>query len=171
VPEIINDSTAIFDSELVYSYKKEQLVKVITNIFKADRTYTYSCDSIIYLNKDSVEVRRIIEGKNILFKMKTKDFFKMLLNSNGACLSDNIILKCNSDNGCWYREISRTHHVLSFGQPNGGLWYYDFHFYTNDIGLVVRYGVESDTNASVTIFEYEKAYNPYHFYYTFTFRK
>jgi len=162
IPEIINDSTARLEYETVYSYNGEQLVSIKEYEIQDDSIFhEYSSDTIIYSNSDSVLILwkydKYGEKKNGSFSMKTKDYFKFRVMNN------NQVLRC--DEGCSLTKHSKKHYELSYGVPNG-LWCCSFHYFLNDDGYVVKKGVESDTNATIDIYEYEAGYNPYHLYYT-----
>jgi hypothetical protein len=59
---------------------------------------------------------------------------------------------------------NQGHYELSIS--NGVTWCCSFHYYFNDEGYLLKSATESDTNASITVYEYEnKAGNMYQLYY------
>lgn len=163
IPEIINDSTARCDFEITYNYNGNDLVSVnkkTRDIFKENESFNEcSYDSITYINNDSVYVKRKMKENSFSFYSKNKDYFKSLVNND-------LIRRCNSDD-CKLIKRSENHYILSYGEPNR-IWCCDFHYYLNKNGYVIKYGIESDTNASITIYEYEQGYNRFNLYYTFS---
>ena len=166
LPEIINDSTATLVGYRTFNYDDDQLVSVKQYIYKNDgSSYEYSSDSIIYENPQNVMIlwKRNPQNewdngaKSGSFSMKAKEYF----NSSHFINYVNDTKRCNE--GCKLIEHSKKHYELNYA----GALYLSYHYFLNDEGYIVKIGIESDTNASIEIYEYELGYNPYHLYYTF----
>lgn len=48
-------------------------------------------------------------------------------------------------------------HHFEISSVGSGIWCCSFHYYFNDEGYLIQYASESDTNATIVVYEYEKA--------------
>jgi hypothetical protein len=169
IPEVINDSTATPDHEIRYAYDGDQLVSIKTYLFEKDGSfYEYSSDSIIYKDSGNVLILWKKEERNGSFSMKTDKFFESEYYKSIGVVNNRMI-PCNDD--CILYEHSKKHYELSYRNVVSNVWYCSFHYFLNAHDYVVKYGIESDTNASIIIYEYEQGYNPFNMYYTFSVLK
>lgn len=106
-----------------------------------DVTYTFSVDNgfIKKIKEQTLEdwhTANYLYKNNILRERKNKGKYKF-------------------DSKDTFTYHNSNHYEIS--SSGGNVWCCSFHYYFNDEGYLIQYASESDTNATIVVYEYEKA--------------